>query len=291
MAYINYFFFRVGVFIFSLLPYNFIHFLSNGLAYIFQHLLKYRAEVVWKNLKKCFPEFDDQKIAEFAKASYQNLADITLEGIKGLSDNHLEKRFTYKDFEEVNQLETKNQSYILAGAHLANWEWGPPTIAGSLLHHIIGIFKPVKNKLINDYIIRKRSFERVEPIPMKDVKKAIQISRDKPTGLVLIADQSPSNFEKAIWVDFLGIDTPCLHGVGEIAVSENLPVYYISIRRVRRGHYQASILPVCKEPALSNATEITQDYMQLVEADIRSDPGSWLWSHKRWKKERKDLGA
>jgi KDO2-lipid IV(A) lauroyltransferase len=44
-----------------------------------------------------------------------------------------------------------------------------------------------------------------------------------------------------------------------------------------------AILP---DPALDEATDLlrmTQAFTDLLEAEIRADPGQWMWMHERWK--------
>ena len=102
----------------------------------------------------------------------------------------------------------------------------------------------------------------------------------------MIADQNPSNKEKAIWVDFLGIDTAFLHGPEVYALKLNYPVVYIDIKRVKKGFYEIELLPLVENPSIMQPGEITQLYAQAIEKRIQSAPQYWLWSHKRWKNSR-----
>lgn len=64
-------------------------------------------------------------------------------------------------------------------------------------------------------------------------------------------------------------------------------VVYTDIQRVGRGHYRARLVPVVDDAAACEQHEITDRYARLLEATIRRQPESWLWSHNRWRRPKK----
>lgn len=102
----------------------------------------------------------------------------------------------------------------------------------------------------------------------------------------LVADQSPSNLKKAIWIKFLNQDTACLQGPEKYTRLLNLPVVYVHINRIKRGYYEVTfdILYEPGQPLIEN--EITERYMKKLENHIYNDPSQWLWSHRRWKHKK-----
>ena len=99
----------------------------------------------------------------------------------------------------------------------------------------------------------------------------------------MAADQSPSNASKSYWVTFLGRETAFLHGPEKYARMHNYPVVYVDVKRVKRGYYTLDVVELAENPASLPEGEVTLRYAKKLEEAIRKNPGSWLWSHKRWK--------
>jgi KDO2-lipid IV(A) lauroyltransferase len=60
----------------------------------------------------------------------------------------------------------------------------------------------------------------------------------------------------------------------------------IRVERLERGRYRVTLEPL-SEPGERLATGALSDrYAQALEREIRADPASWWWSHKRWKLTR-----
>jgi KDO2-lipid IV(A) lauroyltransferase len=104
-----------------------------------------------------------------------------------------------------------------------------------------------------------------------------------PAVYIMMSDQHPSSRKKAIWVDFLGRGTACLHGADHYARKFDYPVYYMHIRRVKRGYYEASFDLIHASPSELGSSDLIQQYMGILEQEIKRKPSDWLWSHRRWK--------
>ena len=78
-------------------------------------------------------------------------------------------------------------------------------------------------------------------------------------------------------------------GIAAIALKLQCPVYYIDIRRIRRGHYTVTFrrLPVEDffPSSKDNIRRFTDHHAHVLEEIIRREPEWWLWSHRRWKRE------
>ena len=92
MYFIIYFF----VYLFSLLPWRVLYFISDGIAFLLQYVFKYRAQVVQQNLAIAFPQKSSYERKKIAKEFYQQFTDSFIETFKliSLSDKNFEKRFT-----------------------------------------------------------------------------------------------------------------------------------------------------------------------------------------------------
>jgi KDO2-lipid IV(A) lauroyltransferase len=64
----------------------------------------------------------------------------------------------------------------------------------------------------------------------------------------------------------------------------------VSLRRLRRGYYEAECLPLAVGRVALAPGELTARYARLVEQDIRAHPAEWTWGHRRWKQQRPPQG-
>ena len=91
------------------------------------------------------------------------------------------------------------------------------------------------------------------------------------------------------WIDFLHHDTPVLTGTERIAKKMNYAVFFMDVRRVKRGYYEAEVIPMTSEPQQLKDYELTDMYFDLLEKSIKRAPEFWLWSHDRWKRTRAEF--
>lgn len=286
MSYASYIVYRVFVSIIGWLPWRMTYWISDLLAFFLMNIMKYRREVVESQVSRCFPHLSKDQQAKLVKASYANLADIFIESFKSPSftPKTLSKRYKVRNPEVVNELAKTHKGLIATGAHFNNWEWGTLALPLFLDTTIYGIYKPLKNKYINRFVNSVRDSYGTKLMPLTETRKLFQSPPTEPSLFVFVADQSPTNMREAIWLDFLGQDTACLHGPEKYHEFTGYPVIHIHIYRVKRGYYELELSRVDGK----NEAGVTHEFMRLVEQDILESPGSWLWTHKRWKRRREE---
>lgn len=263
--------------------------LSDVLAFLLFRIVGYRKKVIKDNLERAFPEKNDTEIRAIVRAAYRNLTDVTLETIKSFTTRYevIEPRALCLNPEIVNQYLDRGQSVILTGSHLGNWEYTGLTMPPLFHGTTITAYKPLSNKNMDAYINEARSRMGMKMISMDEVFKTIRNRAGSPTVFILLADQSPSSRKSAHWVDFFSQDTASLPGADVLGRKFGLPVlYYRTIRTERRGFYEVEFSELCTDPSAAEEMTITRSYARRLEADIRENPGQWLWSHKRWKMKR-----
>lgn len=288
MKFISYIFIRLLVFIFSILPFRVLYLFSDFIKWVLKDLIKYRTHVVEDQLRKCFPHMSDQEIENIKDENYRNLADLVVESIKGfsMSEDALKTRWKLINAEKIEAFLKQGRPVIVNTAHYNNFEWG--TLAFALQSHypVKGVYKPLTNHFIENYLKRNRAKTGMELLPMQNVGKKISQFKEQASIFIFISDQSPSKVEKAHWINFFGHETAFIHGVGQYSSEYNIPVFYCDIQRVKRGYYEATLTELVAEPKLSSAYEITRTFATRVEQVIVQKPAPWLWTHKRWKHRR-----
>ena len=103
-----------------------------------------------------------------------------------------------------------------------------------------------------------------------------------------IADQAPFWDNIYHWTDFLHHETPWFTGAERIMQKLDMDVYYLDVRRVKRGYYVAEYKRITTEPKTWEQFKLTDEYSRLLENTIRRAPSYWLWSHRRWKRTKEE---
>ena len=288
MQYLGLVGFRFVVFLFRLLPFSILFVLANFVSFLLHKVIAYRLKVVKENLNKSFPDLSEDKLEKLIKSFYKHLSDILLEGIKGysLSEKELRRRFVYKNPELLDEAFQSGKHIMLMPAHYGNWEWAVLSLPLPLKHQVIGVYKPLRARLIEAFVGKRRSRFGLILNPISETRTAMNNPPAMPTAYIMMSDQHPSSRKKAQWIKFLGRDTACLHGADHYARKFNYPVYYMHIARVKRGFYEVEFSPLELNASATQQTEITQKYMSVLEEKILEKPSNWLWSHRRWKYEK-----
>ena len=288
MKKINYFLIKVARFIFSMIPFSLLYPLSDFVAWTLRVIIGYRVKVARDNLKRAFPNASNQALRTYLVQSYQNLSDVTLETMKGytLAAKEVQERYHFRNPEQLTQYFEKGQSVVLTLAHLSNWEWAGLALGLLAPKQILCIYHPIKNQDIDKLVCRERSRFGMVMFRPEKTRTLIKQLNESPGAMVLVADQSPSKAASALWVDFFGIETGFVPGPEFVAKRNRFPVVNMHIMRVKRGYYEVEFVIISDHPEKEEKKAITQTYAKQLEEQINRAPSAWLWTHKRWKKEK-----
>jgi KDO2-lipid IV(A) lauroyltransferase len=280
--------FIIFVFLVGLIPFFLLYGFSDCMRILLLNIFGYRKRVVEENLRNSFPEKDQKEIKLLVKKFYINLADILLEGIKAFTMNRKQiiKRHKVINPEVFKDYFEKGSSIVMVAGHFNNWEWGSMSGGLQLDHKIIGLYKPLNNPWVDRFVKYSRSKYGTELASIFKTTQTFEENKGQPVAYILAADQSPTRSNRIEWLDFLGRETAFLYGPEKYARKYNYPVYYIDIQRKRRGFYEIELRLIAENPRELPSGEIIRRYAGELEKAIVKNPGSWLWSHRRWKLSR-----
>lgn len=273
------------MFLIGIMPFRCMYVFSDFIAFVLYRIAGYRKKVVRQNLVKSFPDKSIEEIKCIEKSFYKHFADITIESFKGftMSKSHVLKRFVVEDSVVADKYFEQGKDIINLAAHYGNWEWGILSTDLFLKHQVVSLYKPLSNKYIESYSKKRRERFGMQLVSIKKTKGFFMSEKPKNVSYIMAADQSPTDKERMIWVDFLGQKTPCLHGPGVYATKMNIPLVYFDVQRLKRGYYSLKVVDFCENPGEKTPQEITEQYMSKLEKIILNKPEDWLWSHRRWK--------
>ncbi|MCI6118604.1 MAG: lysophospholipid acyltransferase family protein [Prevotella sp.] len=285
------------VYLISLLPLRVLYGISDFLYIIVYTVWGYRKKIVRKNLTESFPEKGRDELLAIEKGFYHWLCDYFVETIKllSISRGNISRRMTFKNKDMVRKSFDNGRNVVLYLGHYCNWEWVstlPLHFDGYKERVVFGqIYHPLENKPVNNLFLKLRGRAGATSISMTDtLRKIIQMKRDGKQWIIgFIADQVPLLQNIHYWGDFLNHDTPFFSGTATIAKRFDTDVYYLDMKRTKRGYYVGEFHLMTTQPMVLGEEEITTIYAKKLEESIRRQPQFWLWTHNRWKRTHEEF--
>ena len=266
------------------------YWLSDILFLLAYHVVRYRRSITRGNLAHAYPELTDTQRNQLEKAYYRHICDLLVEGIHNLyaRPQTIMKHYRFTNREVINRYYEKGQSVILMSSHYNNWEYMITSLNFQVMHHGVGVGKPLQHKSVASYITRRRGRFGTEIVDQTNVRQTMEYyhQHQVPVAYMMLSDQSPSNEHKSFWTLFMHQETPFLYGAEYFARKYNMPVLYYDVKKVSRGDYEIHFTPLCEKPDEVPQYTIISRYIGMLKSTIDKKPEYWLWSHKRWKRIR-----
>ncbi len=279
------------IWLWSLLPFRILYFISDCFYYLVYYIIGYRKKTVIYNLTLAFPQKSAREIKAIAKKFYHHFTDVFIEMVKSftISEKTILKRYTFTNIELLQQLEAKHKSIVLIGSHYANWEW---VFCLNLLVNYKGyaVFKKLKNPYFDKKIRETRGRFHTSLIPTKKIFEVVENNANENTLSMygFLGDQSPKLKKAHHWSTFLGITVPVYTGAEVLAKKHNLAVVSFQTQKIKRGYYQTNFKLLAENPTNFNDYDITDFYLKELEKSIYKAPQYYFWTHKRFKHKGKN---
>ncbi|OYU81753.1 MAG: lipid A biosynthesis acyltransferase [Flavobacterium sp. BFFFF1] len=267
----------------SMLPFRALYIFSDIICFFVYHVFGYRKQTVRKNLEIALPHLSITERRTIEKKFFRHMCDMFLEMIKtmNISDKEIKDRFVFTNMEMIREYEEKGKSVALLCAHYASWEW-LVVMAKYTSFRSIAIYKKIGNKYFDKLVRKIRSRLHAELVESKKSIELIQYNNANKIKAFygFASDQSPQLSKAKYWDQFMGL----VHtGAEMLAKKLDLNVLFVKVEKVKRGHYQATLMPLVENPKSVPDYEITSIYLREVEKQILEAPEYYFWTHNRWK--------
>ena len=273
----------------SWLPFPLLYAAAWFAYLVLYYVAGYRRAVVRQNLTRAFPEKSEAEITALAKSFYRRLAQVAFEIVKArrMRREQFLERVRLVNPERLREAsDSFRQSVIVLTIHQGNWEWMLHGATIALDIPIDPVYKPLHNRTVDRLIYDIRSQFGSRPLSMAESTRDILRRRREFRIFVMVADQSPIRRERGYWTRFMNQEAAFYQGAETIAKMTGFPVLFAQCRRLRTGYYEVEFHEVATPPYDKASHEIIDTYVRLAEQAIRSEPESWLWSNRRWKRDR-----
>lgn len=272
----------------SYLPFPLAYVISDVLYIVIYKIARYRQKVVRENLTTSFPYYDKTKILEIEKAHYHYFCDILVESLLmfSISKKSALKHFKILNPEVLDPYFEQERDVVMVLGHYNNWEMAAVAGGMQFKHQLTVVYSVLKNKFINKKIKQSRSKYGTWLIDKNGLVGIMNSNDRSPIMLTLVSDQSPTYSKRVYWTKFLNQDTAVFLGAEYHAIKYNVPVIFAEIKMVKRGYYELTFSIITDEPRKENPGFITEEHTRRLEMEILRKPEHWLWTHKRWKRDK-----
>ena len=270
----------------SMLPFRILYFVSDLLYILMYYVIGYRKKVVKENLNLVFPNKSEAELRIVLKRFYHHLCDMIVESVKSMniSIDSMKSRYKFNNLDIITDYEKQNKSIILMCAHYGSWEW-IFILQTYTTHRSYAIYKRLQNKYFDRLVKSIRARYNSYLITTKETFSVMEEARKK--GILSMSgfasDQSPKKDKARYWADFMGINVPVHTGAEALAKKLDMPIVFFSVKRMKRGFYEATFQTLADKPKSFKDYDITDRFLKLVEDQIIEAPEYYLWTHNRWK--------
>ncbi len=294
--------FRGVIILLGQLPLKFHYFMGDILSWMAKNVLHYRNGVVWMNISRSFPDKKYAALKRIYDDFYKHLGEIVAEAIwfGGSSYKRLHKKelVIVTNPEELNDYFMSAPSMTVLSTHCGNWEimggfLGYKTATGTEVvikeEDITVVYKKLTNK-VSDMVFKRN---RVAPLEKVGTSCEIESSnilrfavkhKDERRVYIYPTDQAPYwKAGKHPVGMFMNQPTNVMLGSAGMACKFSHSVVYMKMKRVERGKYETTFIPICRDASQMKPEDIMRKYYDLLEEEINETPHNWLWTHKRWK--------
>jgi lauroyl/myristoyl acyltransferase len=273
----------------SILPFPVFYLLSDLVYFLVYYVVGYRKKTVRANIALALPHLSAEERLLIEKKSYHHLCDMFMEMTKTMtiSSEEMNKRFIITNLEVIKEYEKKEKSIVLLASHYASWEW-LLVLNQKVSYQGVGVYKKISNKYFDKLIRNLRSKYNTQLVTTS--KTIPLINHNQKNGILsiygLASDQSPKAERIFHWDSFMGVEVPVHTGAEMLAKKHDLNVIFAKVKKVKRGYYEATLIPLSDDPKSVKDLGITHAFIKEVEKQIYEAPEYYFWTHKRWKHRR-----
>lgn len=273
--------------LFSRLPLQVLYIFSDALYLFARYVIRYRKKVIDENLKFAFPEKTPAERKAIRNKFYRNFTDAFFaETFKMLtiSEEELRQRFQVVNQHLVDDPVKNGKSSIMMAGHVFNWEMAILGVALNTEVTAETVFLKLNNPFFNKLMLAIRTHFGGIMTEKSAFRRSMITLRNTPRIAHLAADQRPPVSDSRYSREFMNRPALFFEGGEVLAKKLELPVFFGTMTKIKRGHYKFEFSPLAAPPYADHAPHsITDGFCKRLEDNIRNQPDLYLWSHKRWK--------
>jgi phosphatidylinositol dimannoside acyltransferase len=275
----------------AVLPYRLALCVANGITRLVFWLMRSRRQEAIRRIRSVMG--DSYPIRQARTDAWHSLRNVTFNLVELI---HMRGRTTphpgiQLDMTRVlEQLKAYAEEFpgrgaIFACSHTGNWELAglAAPIAGIELFTITGV---QKNPLVQNYLQQLRHADGVELLPRDSGSTLRKIFSNLRKGKFLALMPDLRSRHPGVRVNFFGGHANLYQGMGHFARQTGVPVFLAVMKRQGWTHHTINLYgpfePDKSIPKEEDAVRLSQQVMDLLDSEVRKEPGQWFWFNKRW---------
>ena len=268
----------------SRFPYFVLIYLAKILGFLAYYVVVPRRKVGQINLAKCYPTLPEKTRHKWLKQHFYHMALLMLEYGKYwyAPASVLKNRVRYRNKCILDNALAEGERVILLYPHFTAFE--AAVYALNQDTPLISVYSHQKNNRLDEHILQGRHrYQNVFLVGRTEGLRAI-IKQIKQTHapFLYLPDQD-FGAKDSVFVDFFGIPTATIGGLGRIAKMTNATVIPAIPTRQADGTVDLCFYPAWQNFPSDSMEADAQRMNDFIEARIRERPEQYFWLHKRFK--------
>lgn len=243
-----------------------------------------RRKVGMVNLEKCFPEWTQEQRRIVLKQHFEHMGKLLAEyGLYWYGDAaKLKALVRYQDKHHLDDALSAGEKVILLYPHFTAFELAVYALNQDV--PLISMYSNQKNKALDEQILKGRHrYDNVFLIGRTEGLRAIIKKLRKSDAPFLYLPDQDFGRKDSVFVDFFGIKTATIAGLGRIAAMTGAKVVPAIPIRQEDGTVVLRFYPAWENFPEGSPEADAQRMNDFIEARIREHPSQYYWLHKRFK--------
>ncbi len=256
-----------------------------------------RRKIALENLRLAFPEADEEQHRQTVRKMFQHLGLAFCDPLSAERFDAVEfcRRLTLEGWHHLQNAQALGKGVFVMSAHLGCWEAAAQPIGlygGSM--DVVG--RPMDNPYLDRALTRLRTRFGNRVLDKRGAARGMMKALRKGGAVGILIDQRSPDHQDAVDVPFFGQPSRTSSVLARLSLRTGAPVVPIFGYPEPGGSYRVILRPpiepqeVQSEDGVSLERQILQltgQYMECVEKEIRARPELWMWLHRRWRKAPK----
>jgi len=259
--------------------------LGEAIGVIVRSPLGIRRDTVEENLRRAFPDADEQWVARVVAETYRHLGReaVAMVRLSSLTRDEVIEQTVVANWAEIASALDEGRGALLVTGHYGNWEVAAAAVAARG-YPIEAVVKRQRNLRVDARVQEARRRLGVGTIEMSEAPRRIPRALASGHAIGMVADQDAR--ASGVWIPFFGVPTSTFRGPALFALRFGAPVFAAVARRLDDGRYSVESERIQVRRTGDQERDVlllTAALAAHLEREIRVEPGQYFWFHKRWK--------
>ncbi len=279
----------------EILPFGVRLYFIKLLANVAFYIDKNHTKAAFVNLDLAFGDtLSSKEKRAIAIRAYENLIAVGIDTIlnQGKSRDYILSKVEFENSKVLEDAIRSGKNIIFITAHYGNWELGTLAIAAKFNIPLSVVGRRLDLEYANTILKATRGQFGIEMIDKRNAMRNMVKALKNRRALGVVVDQNTRR-QEGILIDFFGKKarhTPSVSILARKFDATVIPVYsYSDDFRKWKIRFEEPLSLKKSEDINRDIEEFTQKQANITEEVIRRKPNEWLWLHKRWKNQYKEL--